>query len=391
VVTADRPAQATLVPSAPEATLLALLNQARAEAGVPPLGFDPGLHRLARGWSHSMAAHGRLAHHPDSVGEARAVVPGLRVSAENVGSGSSPEQVHHALLGSAPHRATMLAGHNRVGIGVAHAHGRLWVTYRFATGDPIAPAGHGTPSGRLWLADTRGAVFAFGTGWFGDTSGMRLNQPVVGMAATPSGRGYWLLGRDGGVFSFGDARFFGSTGGMRLNQPVNGMAVTPSGQGYWLVASDGGVFAFGDARFWGSTGATRLNQPIGAMAVTPSGRGYWLVARDGGIFAFGDAVFHGSAVGVLGAPVVSLAPTPTGRGYLVASADGRVAAFGDAVHRGDAAGRALSAPIVRIQATRDGSGYWLIGADGAVHHFGSVGTHPSAPLPTSGITAASTH
>ena len=57
------------------------------------------------------------------------------------------------------------------------------------------------------------------------------------------------------------------------------MAPTPSGKGYWLVAADGGIFTFGDARFFGSTGAMRLNQPIVGMASTPSGKGYWLVAR----------------------------------------------------------------------------------------------------------------
>jgi hypothetical protein len=75
---------------------------------------------------------------------------------------------------------------------------------------------------------------------------------VVGMAPTPSGKGYWLVASDGGIFAFGDAGFLGSTGGIRLNQPVVGMAATPSGAGYWLVASDGGVFGFGDADFWGS-------------------------------------------------------------------------------------------------------------------------------------------
>ena len=29
--------------------------------------------------------------------------------------------------------------------------------------------------------------------------------PVVGMAATLYGLGYWLVGSDGGVFSYGDA------------------------------------------------------------------------------------------------------------------------------------------------------------------------------------------
>src|ERR1035441_6593061 len=63
-----------------------------------------------------------------------------------------------------------------------------------------------------------------------------LSQPVVGMAASPTGKGYWLVAADGGVFSFGDAGFYGSLGGTRLRQPVVGMAASPTGKGYWLVA-----------------------------------------------------------------------------------------------------------------------------------------------------------
>ena len=43
-----------------------------------------------------------------------------------------------------------------------------------------------------------------------------------------------------------------------MNQPIVGMASTPDGKGYWLVASDGGIFAYGDARFWGSAGNIQL-------------------------------------------------------------------------------------------------------------------------------------
>jgi len=50
---------------------------------------------------------------------------------------------------------------------------------------------------------------------------------------------------DGGIFAYGDAVFYGSTGGLPLNKPIVGMAATPSGHGYWLVASDGGIFAYG--------------------------------------------------------------------------------------------------------------------------------------------------
>ena len=74
------------------------------------------------------------------------------------------------------------------------------------------------------------------------------------MAATPDGKGYWLVASDGGIFTFGDAAFYGSTGALTLNRPIVGMAATPDGKGYWLVASDGGIFTFGDAAFFGSDG-----------------------------------------------------------------------------------------------------------------------------------------
>jgi len=47
-------------------------------------------------------------------------------------------------------------------------------------------------------------------------------------------------------------------GGAPLNQPIVGMAATRDGNGYWLVASDGGIFAFGDAGFHGSMAGTPL-------------------------------------------------------------------------------------------------------------------------------------
>ena len=119
-------------------------------------------------------------------------------------------------------------------------------------------------------------------------------HPIVGMASTQDGGGYWEVASDGGIFAFGDAGFYGSEGGHHLDDPIVGLASTPDGGGYWEVASDGGIFAFGDATFWGSTGSLSLNRPIVGMAVAAAGAGYWEVASDGGIFSLGDAPFHGS-------------------------------------------------------------------------------------------------
>ena len=187
------------------------------------------------------------------------------------------------------------------------------------------------PGGGYWILGEDGGVFSFDVPFYGSMGGQRLNRPVVGMEATASRTGYWLVAGDGGIFSFGDAPFHGSTGDMRLNQPVVAMAPTRSGAGYWMVATDGGIFTFGDAPFHGSTGNLRLNQPVFAMAPTPTGNGYWLVARDGGIFTFGDATFQGSlpGKGVL-ETAVELLPSPSGSGYLIVTAQGRVHAFGDA-------------------------------------------------------------
>lgn len=61
-----------------------------------------------------------------------------------------------------------------------------------------------------------------------------------------------MAGYDGSLFAYGDASFHGSMGGTHLKQPIVGMAATADGKGYWMVASDGGVFAFGDAVFEGA-------------------------------------------------------------------------------------------------------------------------------------------
>ena len=219
-----------------------------------------------------------------------------------------------------------------------------------------------TPDGGgYWLVASDGGIFSYGDARFsGSVGSLRLNAPVVGLAATPDGGGYWMVARDGGIFSFGDAGFFGSAGSLPLNAPIVGLAATPDGRGYWLVASDGGIFSYGDAGFFGSAGSLPLNAPIVGLAATPDGGGYWLVARDGGIFAYGDAAFFGSAGSLtLAAPVVGMAAGPGGGGYWLVARDGGIFGYGDAPYHGSLGGTALGAPAVGMAAERDGGGYWL--------------------------------
>jgi hypothetical protein len=247
-----------------------------------------------------------------------------------------------------------------------------------------------------WMVGSDGGVYTFGQlGYFGSVPGAiggAPAHPVVGMAATPDAGGYWLVGSDGGLYAFGDARFFGSVPGAIGHapaSPVVGMAATPDGGGYWLVGSDGGLYAFGDARFFGSVpgaigGAPA--HPVVGMAATPDGGGYWLVGSDGGLYAFGDARFFGSVPGAIGGapahPVVGMAATPDGGGYWLVGSDGGLYAFGDARFFGSvpgAIGGAPAHPVVGMAATPDAGGYWLVGSDGGLYAFGDAPFDGSVP------------
>lgn len=276
-----------------------------------------------------------------------------------------------------------------------------------------------------------------------------LNGEIVDIVATNTGNGYWLVGSDGGVFTYGDAQFFGSMGGKPLNKPVVAIAATASGNGYWLVAADGGVFAFGDAvapsnnplpatklnqpvveatrtsgnglalvagdggvftlggaRFLGSMGGKPLNKPMVDIAATPSGNGYWLIAADGGIFAFGDAPSPANnplPSTKLAAPVVAGARSGTA-GLLLTAGDGGVFALGGANFQGSIAGTRLAKPVSGVAVNPTGNGYWLTALDGGVFalpttgggYFGNAVGNPScnapapAPVPANTIVAKAT-
>ena len=100
----------------------------------------------------------------------------------------------------------------------------------------------------------------------GPPAAVRLVSPVIGMAATADGKGYWLAAADGGVFTFGDAHFYGSTGGHPIPDWVAGIAATHDGKGYWLANSDGAVYRFGDAGFYGNNLSAPRTEPIAAIA-----------------------------------------------------------------------------------------------------------------------------
>jgi hypothetical protein len=186
-----------------------------------------------------------------------------------------------------------------------------------------------------------------GTNFYSDTGALNLSVvsdcswniqilPSTGDGGTFA-HGYWLVGSDGGIFSFGAVQFHGSMGSTKLQRPVVAITPTADHDGYWLVASDGGIFAL-NAGFYGSipglglapagsSNPRRLNAPIVGMVPSPDGGGYFMVASDGGVFAFGDAKYAGSCPALPGGcsgAAVAVMSDATGTGYWVVTTTGRV-------------------------------------------------------------------
>jgi len=78
------------------------------------------------------------------------------------------------------------------------------------------------------------------------------------------------------------ARYLGSVASEQAQNPIVAIAATPTGNGYWLTASDGGIFAFGDASFHGSAAGQPTIGAIASMAASPHD-GYWMVTADGAV------------------------------------------------------------------------------------------------------------
>jgi len=171
-----------------------------------------------------------------------------------------------------------------------------------ATGRLSGPVAHiePTPSGKgYWVLSGTGEVLAFGDASFVGSTAL-LPFKTVGMASTPSAEGYWIASADGRVFAFGDAVLApaagnrlpsGAAGAMEEAKPsptIVAIAAHPDGRGYWLLGRDGGVFAF-DVPFHGSVADRRPYDQAVNLRVTESGGGYYVAGADGAMFAFGDA------------------------------------------------------------------------------------------------------
>ncbi len=117
--------------------MLDLANQARAQAGAPPLTLDDGLTRAARAHSQEMAPHNQLSHQfPGEPGLTQRFASNsdlhLDQAGENVGYAPSAADAHDGFMESPPHRKNLLdPAFNVAGFGVIHSGNMLYVTQDF--------------------------------------------------------------------------------------------------------------------------------------------------------------------------------------------------------------------------------------------------------------------
>jgi subtilisin family serine protease len=247
---------------------------------------------------------------------------------------------------------------------------------------PVAP--QASTSG-YWMLGADGRVYPFGDAkGAGDPSGSLGGVAAADIEPTPTGAGYWVLDQHGAVYSYGDAPSLGGLppGSLTPGETAISLSATRTGQGYWIFTTTGRAVAFADAAFLGDLRGVALNGAVIGSVATPTGHGYYMVASDGGIFAFGDANFYGSMGNhKLNAPVRALVPDPDGVGYWLVAADGGVFAF-DGGFRGSTGNQTLNAPITGMVAY--GDGYLMVARDGGIFAFsdkpfaGSLGATPPA-------------
>jgi uncharacterized delta-60 repeat protein len=230
---------------------------------------------------------------------------------------------------------------------------------------PPAPSPHRQG---YWMVGRSGDTYAFGqAGYFGGGPAL---SPFVDLEPTPSGNGYWRITERGDVYTSGDAAYFGGAPPLARGERVTSLSRTRTGDGYWIFTSAGRAFNRGGARHLGDMAGITLNGEVLDSIPTPSGDGYYMVASDGGIFTFGDAAFRGSMGDVrLNAPVQSLVPDPDGSGYWLVASDGGIFAF-DAAFYGSMGSTPLNRPVTGMVGFA--GGYLMVAEDGGIFTFGDA-------------------
>jgi uncharacterized protein YkwD len=125
-----------------ERQLMEMANAERARAGLAPLKMDDGIVRAARAHAAEMAAQNQLSHQfsdEPPVPQRLAASSSLHLerTGENVAMAADPDQAHHALMSSPPHRDNLLSpNYNVAGFGVIRSGKMIYLAQDFGSSLP---------------------------------------------------------------------------------------------------------------------------------------------------------------------------------------------------------------------------------------------------------------
>jgi len=181
------------------------------------------------------------------------------IASNAAGSGAPVTSAPTTLVGPAPvyrpraESRPSISGNPRVGEMLSAGSGSwsgtppISYTYQWQRCDPRCAAIPGATAQTYTLAAAdagrRVRVLVGASNLAGSASGhSRAVGPVI-----PAGPSYWLYTARGNVFNSAGTPWYGSPVRRVRGQTIVGMAATPDMRGYWLVTSTGVVYAYGDA------------------------------------------------------------------------------------------------------------------------------------------------
>ena len=76
----------------------------------------------------------------------------------------------------------------------------------------------GSGANEVWALGPSGTYARLANNWAAETDTANPAGDLRGVWIRPND--YWIVGQNGDVYPFGDAKFYGSTGGIALNRPI---------------------------------------------------------------------------------------------------------------------------------------------------------------------------
>jgi hypothetical protein len=227
------------------------------------------------------------------------------------------------------------------------------------------------------------------------------NANKTWIALTNAADGYWVMGGDGTVTAFGAAEYFGSphddgigkTGGQASGTGSWWQAIcpTPDNDGYWCVGADGRIRSYGAATTYTDLGLT-VDEDMyvaGAYPCPVGAHGLFIaIAGTGEVIVKGSATWYGDWDETsLTFPhrLASVIPTMDSDGYWLVTTSGRVDAKGAAVDYGQITNPVLddnALMVDQLLPIPSEDGYLIVRLGGAILPFGNA-QYFGAPIPGS--------